>query len=265
MRIVRYRLGAHIHYGQTSGDGSGSVERLSGDLFSGLRPTGDVDFPDAILAPIEPPMVIGIGLNYRKHAEETNARIPEHPVVFFKALNAVCGPEQPIRLPRRLVSGKVDYEAELAVVIGRTCRDADRDSALSFVLGYTAANDVSARDWQKEWGGSQWSRAKSFDTFCPLGPVLVTADEFGDPNDKRVRATLNGEVVQDWTTADMIFDVPTLIEFLSADTTLPAGTVVLTGTPHGVGMARTPPRFLKPGDRIEVEIEGVGVLGNPVE
>ncbi|MFQ3677648.1 MAG: fumarylacetoacetate hydrolase family protein [Fimbriimonadaceae bacterium] len=151
------------------------------------------------------------------------------------------------------------------MVIGRTCRDADRDSALSFVLGYTAANDVSARDWQKEWGGSQWSRAKSFDTFCPLGPVLVTADEFGDPNDKRVRATLNGEVVQDWTTADMIFDVPTLIEFLSADTTLPAGTVVLTGTPHGVGMARTPPRFLKPGDRIEVEIEGVGVLGNPVE
>lgn len=264
MRLVRYRVGGEVFYGEAEAGGFESVKRLSGDPLERLEPTGHTDRPDALLAPIEPAMVIGIGLNYRKHAEETNARVPAYPVVFFKALNAVCGPEHPIRLPRKLVSGKVDYEAELAVVIGRECRDADRGTALSYVFGYTAANDVSARDWQKEWGGSQWSRAKSFDTFCPLGPALVTPDEFGDPNDKRLKATLDGEVVQDWTTADMIFDVPALIEFLSADTTLPPGTVILTGTPHGVGMARTPPRFLKSGDRIEVEVEGVGVLANPV-
>ena len=132
------------------------------------------------------------------------------------------------------------------------------------MLGYTCANDVSARDWQKEWGGGQWCRAKSFDTFCPLGPCLVTKDDIENPNALTIKTTLNGQVMQDWNTNDMIFDVPTLIEFLSGSMTLQPGTVILTGTPHGVGAARTPPVFLKPGDTVTIEIEKIGALTNPV-
>ena len=136
--------------------------------------------------------------------------------------------------------------------------------ALKHVLGYTCANDVSARDWQKHGGGGQWCRGKSFDTFCPLGPVLVTADEIPNPNSLAIKTVLNGETMQDWNTNDMIFDVATLIEFLSGSTTLMPGTVILTGTPHGVGMARTPPVFMKDGDVVSVEIEAIGTLTNPV-
>jgi 2-keto-4-pentenoate hydratase/2-oxohepta-3-ene-1,7-dioic acid hydratase in catechol pathway len=161
-------------------------------------------------------------------------------------------------------SAKVDYECELAVVIGRACKNIRREEAMDYVLGYTCANDVSARDWQKEGGGSQWSRGKSFDTFAPLGPVLVTPDEIPDPHALRIRTRVNGEVLQDCSTADMVFDIPTLIEFLSGSSTLLPGTVILTGTPHGVGMARTPPRFLQPGDSVSVEIEKIGALTNPV-
>jgi 2-keto-4-pentenoate hydratase/2-oxohepta-3-ene-1,7-dioic acid hydratase in catechol pathway len=132
------------------------------------------------------------------------------------------------------------------------------------VLGYTCCNDVSARDWQLKRGGGQWCRGKSFDTFSPLGPCLVTRDELPNPNELAIRTTLNGEVMQDWNTNDMIFDVPTLIEFLSGSTTLPAGTIILTGTPHGVGMVRKPPRWLRPGDVVSIEIEGIGTLINPV-
>ena len=230
-----------------------------------LRPTGEHAVVHKILAPIRPSVVIGIGLNYRHHAEETNAKIPEYPVVFFKNPSAVQNPGDPIRLPRTLTSDAVDFECELAVVIGKPCRDATRENALDFVLGYTCGNDVSARDWQKQKGGSQWSRGKSFDTFCPLGPALVTADEIPNPNDLKIRTVLNGETVQDWTTGDMIFDVRDLIVFLSGDTTLLPGTVILTGTPHGVGMARIPPLFMKAGDTVTVEIEGIGTLTNPVE
>jgi 2-keto-4-pentenoate hydratase/2-oxohepta-3-ene-1,7-dioic acid hydratase in catechol pathway len=167
-------------------------------------------------------------------------------------------------LPRQLRSDKVDYECELAVVIGRTAKNVSRESALDYVFGYTAANDVSARDWQKEWGGGQWSRAKSFDTFCPLGPCLVTADEILNPNALRLSTKVNGEILQDWSTGDMIFDVATIIEFLSGDSTLLPGTTILTGTPHGVGMAANPPRWLGAGDVVEIEVEGVGTLRNPV-
>ncbi len=150
-------------------------------------------------------------------------------------------------------------------MIGRRCKNVARADALDYVLGYTCANDVSARDWQrKPWGGGQWSQAKSFDTFCPLGPVLVTRDEISDPNRLRIRSLLNDQVMQDWNTDDMIFDVPTLIEFLSGSKTLLPGTVILTGTPHGVGFARTPPVFVRPGDIVTVEIEKIGVLANPV-
>ena len=167
-------------------------------------------------------------------------------------------------MPRRLRSEKVDYECELAVVIGRTAKNVPRENATDFILGYTCANDVSARDWQKDGGGGQWCRGKSFDTFTPLGPVLVTPGELPKPNALRIATRVNGETLQDWNTDDMIFDIPTIIEFLSASTTLLPGTVILTGTPHGVGMARTPPRWLKPGDIAEIEIESIGTLRNPV-
>jgi 2-keto-4-pentenoate hydratase/2-oxohepta-3-ene-1,7-dioic acid hydratase in catechol pathway len=149
-------------------------------------------------------------------------------------------------------------------VIGCACRNVPRSQALDFVLGFTGANDVSARDWQKEGGGSQWCRGKSFDTFAPLGPCIVTPDELPNLNALRIRTIVSGETLQDCSTGDMIFDVPTLIEFLSGSTTLLPGTVILTGTPHGVGAARKPPRFLQPGDTVTIEIEGIGALSNPV-
>ena len=184
--------------------------------------------------------------------------------MFMKLPSSVQNPGDPILLPGKLKSTKVDYECELAVIIGKTARNVSRENALSYVLGYTCANDVSARDWQKHAGGHQWCRSKTFDTFCPLGPSLVTADEIHNPNQLGIKTILNGETVQDWNTNDMIFDVPAIIEFLSADTTLLPGTVILTGTPQGVGMARTPPIWLKPGDEVSIEIEGIGVLHNPV-
>ncbi|HEX3726638.1 MAG TPA: fumarylacetoacetate hydrolase family protein, partial [Pirellulales bacterium] len=158
-----------------------------------------------------------------------------------------------------------DYECELAVVIGKRAKNVPRARALEYVLGYTCANDVSARDWQKDFGGSQWCRGKTFDTFCPLGPTLVTADELAEPNALAIKTIVNGQVLQDWNTNDMIFDVPALIEFLSGSTTLLPGTVILTGTPHGVGMARKPPVWLKAGDEITIEIEHIGSLTNPVQ
>lgn len=217
-----------------------------------------------LLAPVVPTQILAIGLNYRKHAEETGAKIPQHPVLFVKTLNTLQHPGEPIRLPRKLASTQVDYECELAVVIGRDCRNATRENALAHVLGYTCANDVSARDWQKQWGGSQWCRGKSFDTFCPLGPCLVTPDDIPNPNALDIQTRVNGRVVQHSNTADMIFDIAALITFLSGSTTIPAGTVILTGTPSGVGMAADPPHWLQPGDTVEVEIEAIGTLTNPV-
>ena len=167
----------------------------------------------------------------------------------MKATTAVQNPGDPIVLPRHLRSDEVDYECELAVVIGRRCKNVSRDQALDYVLGYTCANDVSARDWQGKWGGSQWCRGKTFDTFAPLGPCLVTADEIPNPNALAIKLDINGEVMQDWNTDDMIFDVPRLIEFLSGSTTLLPGTVILTGTPHGVGFARKPPALAQAGRR----------------
>jgi 2-keto-4-pentenoate hydratase/2-oxohepta-3-ene-1,7-dioic acid hydratase in catechol pathway len=240
------------------------VERLEGDLSGGLRPTGQLLSGTKLLAPIQPSSILCIGLNYRRHAEEGRQAIPEHPVLFMKTPSTVQNPGDPIVLPRKLRSDMVDYECELAVVIGKTCLNVSRSEALSYVLGYTCANDVSARDWQRNGGGGQWCRGKTFATFCPLGPVLVTADEIPDPNQLRIRTILSGQTMQDWNTNDMIFSVPELIEFLSASTVLTAGTVILTGTPHGVGFAQTPPRFLQPGDTVRIEIEGIGSLENPV-
>jgi 2-keto-4-pentenoate hydratase/2-oxohepta-3-ene-1,7-dioic acid hydratase in catechol pathway len=263
VRIIRFqKADGSEAWGEEHPDGTATV--LRGDPYTRLMPTQESVEMDRLLAPIAPVSIVCIGLNYRQHAAETKASLPQFPVVFMKGVNAVQHPGEPIVLPRWLASTKVEYECELAVVIGRTCKNVRRDDALECVLGYTCANDVSARDWQKEGGGSQWCRGKTFDTFAPLGPALVTRDEIPDPNALRIRTLVNGEVLQDCSTSDMIFDVPALVEFLSASTTLPAGTVILTGTPHGVGMARQPPRFLTPGDVVAVEIEKIGTLSNPV-
>jgi 2-keto-4-pentenoate hydratase/2-oxohepta-3-ene-1,7-dioic acid hydratase in catechol pathway len=263
MRIIRYRDSAgKIHFGRQHPDGS--TTRLDGEPFGSLRETAETAHVAKLLAPLQPTNIACIGLNYRRHAEEGNAPIPTFPVVFMKLSSCVQNPGDPIRLPRRLASKAVDYECELGVVIGRTCKNVSRADALTYVLGYTCANDVSARDWQKDYGGGQWCRGKSFATFAPLGPCLVTTDEIPNPNALRIKTVLNGETMQDWNTNDMIFDIPTLIEFLSGSTELPPGTVILTGTPHGVGMARKPPVFLKHGDTITIEIEGIGALTNPV-
>ena len=192
------------------------------------------------------------------------SKFPEYPVLFIKSISSLQNPEDPILLPRHLRSDRVDYECELAVVIGRVCKNVSASKAFDYVAGYTCANDVSARDWQIKRGGSQWCRGKTFDTFAPLGPCLVLKDEIPDPNALRIQTVLNGQSMQDSNTSDMIFDVPTLIEFLSGSTTLLPGTVILTGTPQGVGAARKPPVFLQPGDTVTIEIEKIGALTNPV-
>lgn len=264
MKIIRY-LDFQGRSGHAAQQPDGTALAIDGNLFGEFCATDRLAHVAKLLAPIQPAAIIGIGLNYRFHAEETKAEIPQHPVVFMKLPNAVEHPQEPILLPRHLRSDKVDYEGELAVVIGKAAKNVARKHALQHVLGYTCANDVSARDWQKSAGGGQWCRGKTFDTFCPLGPALVTADEIPDPNRLNIRTVLNGQTMQDCNTRDMIFDVPALIEFLSGSTTLMPGTVILTGTPHGVGMARKPPVWLQPGDAVTVEIENIGRLTNPVE
>lgn len=263
MKIIRYiNERNRTEYGVQH---EGWTERLVGDIFDCVRPTGERAIVSKLLAPVAPAAIFCIGLNYRRHAEETGAKIPEYPVLFMKSPGSLQNPGEPIEIPSHLASTEVDYEAELAVVIGRSCKNVPREKALDYVLGYTCANDVSARDWQKKFGGGQWCRGKTFDTFCPLGPCLVTANEIPDPNALRLRTIVNGETFQDWNTRDMIFDVPALVEFLSGSTTLTAGTVILTGTPHGVGMAANPPHWLKPGDSVTIDIEKIGALCNPVK
>ena len=262
MRIARLQLPDNSITHARQHDG-GKFTRLTGGPFGPFTDTGET-VSGKLLAPIVPSAILCIGLNYRKHAAESNSPEPKFPVLFVKSAGAAQDPDAPILLPRRLRSDKVDYEAELAVVIGKAAKNVSREKALDYVLGYTCANDVSARDWQKDGGGGQWCRGKSFDTFCPLGPVIVTTDEITDPHTLKIAARVNGETLQDWNTNDMIFDIATIIEFLSSSNTLIPGTVILTGTPHGVGMARTPPRWLLAGDVAEIEIEKIGILRNPV-
>jgi 2-keto-4-pentenoate hydratase/2-oxohepta-3-ene-1,7-dioic acid hydratase in catechol pathway len=212
--------------------------------------------------PIERPQkIICIGLNYRDHAEEQGVPLPERPLLFAKWPNTLIGPGEAIRLPS--ISQEVDYEAELAVVIGARVRQALPDTALEAVRGYLCANDVSGRDVQ--FADKQWVRGKSFDTFCPVGPVLIPAADVPDPQALKIRAILNGEVMQDSTTANMVFGVAEIIAFVSQAITLEPGDLILTGTPAGVGVFRDPKVLLKPGDEITIEIEGLGALTNPVE
>ena len=263
MRIFRYLdQSGKMGFGRFDKDGNTFLILQKGD--GDFEATDQRITPFQFLTPIDFRCIYAIGLNYRAHAEETGLEIPKYPMVFMKAPTATQNPGDPIVLPRYLRSDKVDFEAELGVVIGRPCKNVKPEEALSYVLGYVCANDVSARDWQKEKGGGQFCRGKTFDTFCPVGPCLATADEIPDPSKLTIRSFVNDEKMQESGTDDMIFDVPTLISFLSGSTTLLPGTLILTGTPSGVGEARDPKRYLVPGDEVTVEIEGVGILTNPV-
>ena len=263
MRIFRY-------LDQSGKMGFGRFDK-EGNTFLILQ-KGDGDFeatdqritPFQFLTPIDFRCIYAIGLNYRAHAQETGLEIPKYPMVFMKAPTAAQNPGDPIVLPRYLRSDKVDFEAELGVVIGRPCKNVKPEDALSYVLGYVCANDVSARDWQLQKGGSQWCRGKTFATFAPLGPCLVTADEIPDPSTLSLQTRLNGQVMQAAGINDLLFSVPALIEYITTFTRLEPGDVIATGTPGGVGFARKPPVWLKPGDMVEVDIDGIGILSNEV-
>ncbi len=238
---------------------------LDGHLYDGLKTTGEKTRVKKLLAPVEPAAILCIGLNYHQHAKETGASLPRYPVLFMKNPAALNHPGDPIIIPPLCMDPlEVDYEVELAVVIGKAAKNVPADKALDYVLGYTIANDVSARRWQKNSGGEQLVLGKSLDTFCPLGPELVTVDEISDPQTLQIKCILNGKVMQDANTSDMIFSVAEIIEFLSSIMTLLPGTVILTGTPSGVGFVRNPPVFLKPGDIVEMKIDKIGTLSNPI-
>jgi 2-keto-4-pentenoate hydratase/2-oxohepta-3-ene-1,7-dioic acid hydratase in catechol pathway len=253
-------------------DGAATVDELIGagppaweaarELARAAIENGEALEPGMLDAPLKSPSKIAcVGLNYHDHCRETGMAVPERPLIFAKFPSSLVGPGAAIEWPEGLTE-QVDWEVELAVVIGRRTRHASEREALDAIFGYTAANDVSARDLQ--FADQQWVRAKSIDSFCPLGPVIVTPDEFGDPQDKRLVTRVNGETMQDSTTAEMIFGVAEVVSFLSRASTLEPGDLILTGTPWGVGGFRDPPVFLKPGDTVEVEVEDIGVLANDV-
>jgi 2-keto-4-pentenoate hydratase/2-oxohepta-3-ene-1,7-dioic acid hydratase in catechol pathway len=263
MRIIRFLSAGKVLMGRPIDDRT--AHRIDWQSFEKYSVTNEVVPIDRLLAPIEPVDILCIGVNYREHATETSSALPAQPLLFIKAGNTLNDPGAPIPMPRR--STQIDFEGELTIVIGKNCKDATRATAMDCIFGYTIANDVTARDWQRDkaLGGGQFARGKSFDGCCPLGPAIVTRDEVTDPNNLKIKTTLNGQVMQDGTTADMIFDIPALIESLSSTMTLRAGAILLTGTPSGVGFTRNPPVFMKSGDTIAIEIEKLGRLENPVK
>ena len=261
MRLIRFLdCDGKVRYGRPA-----DPERafpVVGDIYTEYE-VADRPIPIlARLAPVDPPNIFAIGRNYVEHAKEMSAEVEKEPLIFLKATTSVIGPDEPIILPAS-APDEVDFEAELAVVIGRPARNVPESRAMEHVLGFTAANDVTARDCQKR-RDKQWARGKSFDTFCPLGPDLVPAGSL-DPGRLTVRSILNGREMQSGNTGDMIFSVSFLVSYLSHQFRLLPGTVILTGTPPGVGAARTPPVFLRAGDVIEVEIEAIARLTNRVE
>jgi 2-keto-4-pentenoate hydratase/2-oxohepta-3-ene-1,7-dioic acid hydratase in catechol pathway len=236
------------------------TDAVRGGLAAGSG-TSAIGEPKLACPIVRPSKILAIGLNYLDHIRETGADKPERPIVFAKYPSALTGPHDPIVVDAALTE-QADYEVELAVVIGRRTRRVSREEALDAVFGYCVANDVSARDWQRK--DSQFSRSKSFDTFCPAGPWITTADRVPDPQALGIRSDVNGERRQDSSTKEMIFPVAELVEFLARGMTLEPGDVILTGTPHGVGFAMDPPVYLKPGDVVGCEIDGLGRIENPV-
>jgi len=259
-RIARLQTASgEVVYALVTGEDAAHV--IDGSVFADWHVTDRIirQSDCRLLAPVKPPNILAIGLNYRAHAIESGQALPTRPVLFMKASTALQHPGAPIMLPR-MAPDEVDYECELAIVIGRSARHVSRQDAHHHVLGYTCANDVSARDVQLRQD-TQWVRGKSFDTFAPLGPWIETAL---DPGAARIRSRVNGVVMQDSNTSDLIFSCADLVAYLSDCMTLLPGTVIMTGTPGGVGFARQPPVFLRPGDVVEVDIDGIGVLRNPV-
>ena len=265
MHIIRFIAPDNtIHFGHDYRDGSAAG--LAGNDVTALEETTERLPVASLLPPVAPRAVFCIGLNYKAHAAEVKMELPPYPALFMKNPASATGHGSPVVIPGVCEEKpEVDYEAELAVIIGKAGKDIPVERALDHVFGYTCANDISARRWQKHAGGGQWVRAKSYDTFCPLGPALVTADEIPDPQDLELTLRLNGETMQHSHTSDMIFSVAEIIAFLSQDTTLLPGTVILTGTPAGVGYTRSPRVFLKEGNVMEVEISTLGILKNQVE
>ena len=262
MRLVRIATANEPTYAAIAKDGS--LTRVAGSPATGFHNTGEPlgALADAdVLAPVIPGKIVAIGANYRDHIREAGMEEPKAPLIFAKFPSSVIGPDAPIVIDQTLTE-RVDWEVELAVVIGTRMRHVPIERVFEHVLGYTVANDVSARDVQ--FGDGQWIRGKSFDTFCPLGPVLMMADEVPTPQALRLATRHNGETMQDSSTAEMLFKIDELLAYCSRCFTLEPGDVILTGTPWGCGEFMTPKRSLKPGDVIEVEIEGIGRLTNPV-
>ena len=246
-----------------------TADRLNGhgseDSFEGGHDLTNVRWHAPIPRPLK--NIVCLGLNYASHVRETTnpdkpIKVPEVPIFFTKAPTTANGPYDAIQWDRSVTS-QVDYEAELGVIVGLGGRSIGRAVALDHVFGYTVVNDVSARDLQ--FGHKQWFKGKSLDGFCPMGPVVITADEFGDPQKKRITLRVNGEIRQDATTGDMIFPVDVILEALSRGMTIEPGDIIATGTPEGVGLGRTPPEYLSDGDVVETEIEGIGMMRNRVE
>jgi 2-keto-4-pentenoate hydratase/2-oxohepta-3-ene-1,7-dioic acid hydratase in catechol pathway len=261
MKLVRFVDAKHACgvYGLAGEDGA--VEILASDLFAPVQRTGEVIQERDILRylpPVDPPNILALGLNYWMHVAEGHEQPPERPLLFLKATTSLSAHKRPIVLPEAAPDGS-DYEAELGVIIGRLAKNVQVENALDYVFGYTCANDISARDCQIADG--QWARGKSFDTYCPIGPYVATEL---DPGDLHIQMRLNGQVMQDDSTKSMVFGVAAIVSYLSRGMTLLPGTLILTGTPGGVGNARKPPIFLRPGDLCEVEIEGIGTLQNEV-
>jgi 2-keto-4-pentenoate hydratase/2-oxohepta-3-ene-1,7-dioic acid hydratase in catechol pathway len=260
MKIVRYQKNNGIFYGVLKDESISPIEE--GNVFDNFNlgsqkvTRGDVK----LLAPLMPKDIIAIGLNYKGHAKESGMAFPEKPVIFLKITSSVICPEDKIIIPEA-APDEVDYEAELAIVIGKKAKNIEIDEVQDYIFGYTCSNDVSARDCQLRID-QQWARGKSFDTFCPLGPWIET--ELSDPDNCRIISRLNGKAMQDSNTSDLIFSTKELVSYCSKNFTLYPGTIIMTGTPEGVGFARKPPVFLKSGDTIEIEIEGIGKLSNQI-
>jgi 2-keto-4-pentenoate hydratase/2-oxohepta-3-ene-1,7-dioic acid hydratase in catechol pathway len=264
MKIIRFLSGnIKVLYGAYNQDQPGVARLIEGDIFGDYRVTSNDAQIVKLLAPLMPVNILALGINYKTHGDETSISYPEQPVLFLKVTTSIVGHEGPIILPAA-GPDHVDYEGELAVIIGRKAKNIKPAAVMDYILGYTCANDVSARDWQFDKQKGQWARGKSFDTFCPLGPWIVPKDDIADPDNLSINTVLNGNVVQAASTAQMIFNIREILSNLSKSMTLLPGTVILTGTPAGVGFTRQPPLFLREGDVVSVEIEKIGTLTNKV-